>query len=284
MASSRVRPTLWAISDLHLGHPENQALFLRLAPSTPDDWLIVAGDVSERSGTIVQALAHLAHHFAQVIWTPGNHDLWTHPADPLTLRGVARYDWLVERCRHHGVITPEDEFPVWRGPGGPAVVAPLFTLYDFSVHLPSHPGQSDDDIILNDYALLHTDPYPSVIEWCAARVAYSRERLDALGDLPVVLVDHYPLVAEPLLNLFHRGLAPWSATAATARWHLEHKTLAVVYGHLHMPQRAVYDGVRFEEVSVGAPREWARRPTPPGLRPILPAPKRSLFRRGVTPA
>jgi len=264
--------TLWAISDLHVGHPENQALVDGLAPRTAEDWLIVAGDVAERADTVEKTLAFLASRFARVIWTPGNHELWTPRDDPVMLRGVARYDWLVDRARRHGVVTPEDDYPVWTGPGGPAVVAPLFTLYDFSVHLPHRPGHSDDDIVLTDHALLHADPYPGVTEWCHARIAATQRRLNALPDLPVVLVDHYPLVATPLLGVYHRGLAPWSATTATARWHLQHKTLAVVYGHLHLPGRAVFDGVRFEEVSVGYPREWSRRPAPGGLRPILPAP------------
>jgi hypothetical protein len=34
-----------------------------------------------------------------------------------------------------------------------------------------------------------------------------------------------------------------------------------------------YDGVRFEEVSIGYPREWKRRDRRPGVpRQILPAP------------
>jgi hypothetical protein len=45
----------------------------------------------------------------------------------------------------------------------------------------------------------------------------------------------------------------------------------MVYGHLHIPRTTWYDGVRFQEVSVGYPREWRRRgsaPEPP--RTILP--------------
>jgi len=44
-----------------------------------------------------------------------------------------------------------------------------------------------------------------------------------------------------------------------------------VYGHLHIPRTTWHDGVRFEEVSCGYPREWRRRKGPPGvLRQILP--------------
>ncbi|WP_435797549.1 hypothetical protein [Streptomyces avermitilis] len=37
--------------------------------------------------------------FSRAVWTPGNHGLWTHPADPVQLYGVARYDALVELRR-----------------------------------------------------------------------------------------------------------------------------------------------------------------------------------------
>jgi hypothetical protein len=44
----------------------------------------------------------------------------------------------------------------------------------------------------------------------------------------------------------------------------------VVYGHLHIPRTTVHDGVRFDEVSLGYPRQWRRRNGgEPGLRRIL---------------
>ena len=123
---------LLAISDLHIGYPENRAYADALAPADPEDWLIVAGDVGEVFADVGFVLASLANRFATVIWAPGNHELWTLPSDPVPVRGVARYEALVKVCRRFGVLTPEDEFPVWAGPGGPVTVAPLFTLYDYS--------------------------------------------------------------------------------------------------------------------------------------------------------
>src|SRR6201996_5641558 len=103
---------LLAISDLHVGYPDNRAYADALAPGDPDDWLIVAGDVGEIFADVGFVLASLANRFARVIWVPGNHELWTLPSDPVALRGVARYEALVKVCRRFGVLTPEDEFPV----------------------------------------------------------------------------------------------------------------------------------------------------------------------------
>ncbi|KXK58701.1 metallophosphoesterase [Micromonospora rosaria] len=272
---------LLAISDLHIGHPENRAIVEALHPERPGDWLLVAGDVADTVADVEWALGLLADRFAKVVWAPGNHELWTPPGDPVTLRGVARYEHLVQRCRALGVVTPEDPYPVWTGVGGPVLVAPLFLLYDHSWR----PEGLDTPeaalaeahrvgVVCTDEYLLHPDPYPSRSAWCAARLALTERRLaERDGALPTVLVNHYPLVREPTRVLRYPIFAQWCGTEATADWHLRFDAAAVVYGHLHIPRTTWHDGVRFEEVSVGYPREWRQRPIPPGrLRRILPPP------------
>ena len=44
------------VSDLHTGHIGNKPVTESLYPSTPDDWLIVCGDVAERTDEIRWAL------------------------------------------------------------------------------------------------------------------------------------------------------------------------------------------------------------------------------------
>ena len=74
---------LLAISDLHIGYPENRAYADSLAAADPDDWLIVAGDVGEVFADVGFVLASLANRYARVIWVPGNHELWTPKSDPV---------------------------------------------------------------------------------------------------------------------------------------------------------------------------------------------------------
>jgi predicted phosphodiesterase len=283
---------LLAVSDLHVGYPENRAYADALAPGDPADWLIVAGDVGETFADVGFVLASLASRFATVIWTPGNHELWTLPSDQVALRGVARYEALLKVCRRFGVLTPEDDFPVWDGPGGPVTVAPLFTLYDYSFPVngtadadTETAGQADTQdarrrsaalaaaeasgVTAADEGRLHADPYPSVAAWCRDRVAETERRLAAV-DGPVVLASHWPLLSDPVRALRHQAYAPWCGTTATADWHTRHQVLACVYGHLHIPRSTRHDGVRFEEVSVGYPPQWQRRGTaPPPPRVIL---------------
>ena len=79
-----------------------------------------------------------------------------------------------------------------------------------------------------------------------------------------------PARPAPVAALRHPEYAPWCGTELTAAWHRSFPVTAAVYGHLHIPRTTVHDGVRFEEVSVGYPREWQRRgPAPPRPRVIL---------------
>jgi hypothetical protein len=179
-----------------------------------------------------------------------------------------------------GVLTPEDPYPVWEGEGGPLRVAPLFLLYDYSfgrniastmeqaLALAHHAG-----VVCSDEFLLHPDPFPTREAWCHARVGDAEARLgECEPDIPLVMVNHFPLIDAPTKILLHPEFAQWCGTTRTADWHRRFNTAAVVYGHLHIPRTTWHDGVRFEEVSLGYPREWHRRdPARLVLRPIAPA-------------
>ncbi len=274
-------PTLWGISDLHVAHRLNRELLELVRPRSDDDWLIVAGDVGERSADIEAALRLLSERFARVIWVPGNHELWTPVQDAVQLRGVERYDWLVAMCRRLGVLTPEDDYPLWAGPGGPVRIAPLLSLYDFTWLAPGTTTREqslarayETGVVCSDEFQLHADPYPDVAAWCQARVAATELRLEACPrDVPLVLVSHWPLVREPTRVLRYPEFAQWCGTKATADWHRRFRTELVVYGHLHIPSTTVHEGVRHEEVSLGYPREWQRHGLRPGLmKQLLPRP------------
>jgi 3',5'-cyclic AMP phosphodiesterase CpdA len=265
-----------------------------LPPGEPEDWLLVAGDVGEKAEDIEWVLRTLSGRFGTVVWVPGNHDLWAHPRDPMVLRGEARYQHLVQVCRDLGVITPEDPYPVWDGPGGPLVIVPLFVLYDYSFR-PDGARTKEEGLALayqaglmgTDERHLYPDPYPSREAWCQARLDATLPRLEALDPaLPTILVSHFPLTREPTRILRYPAFAQWCGTEQTADWHRRFRAQAVVYGHLHIPRTTWEDGVRFEEVSLGYPREQDRFPERPlTLTQILPpGPARTLRPRPASAA
>lgn len=273
-------PAIFGISDLHVTHPENRRVVERIEPQSAGDWLIVAGDVSETIEDVEWALSLLSRRFGKVLWTPGNHDLWSAPEDPVELRGAQRYDRLVALCRRIGVLTPEDPYPIWEGSGGSVTVAPLFVLYDYSFGRNIAASKRESlalayraGVVCTDEFLLHPNPYPSRDAWCHERVRATELRLQACdATVPTVLINHFPLIDNPTKVLLHPEFAQWCGTELTADWHRRFRASVVVYGHLHIPRTTWHDGVRFEEVSLGYPREWSvRDPSRKPPRRIWPA-------------
>jgi hypothetical protein len=166
------------------------------------------------------------------------------------------------------------------------VIVPLFVLYDYSFR-PDGARTKEEGLALayqaglmgTDERHLYPDPYPSREAWCQARIDGTLVRLAGLDPaLPTILVSHFPLTREPTRILRYPAFAQWCGTEQTADWHRRFRAQAVVYGHLHIPRTTWEDGVRFEEVSLGYPREQDRFPDRPlTLTQILPpGPARTL--------
>jgi 3',5'-cyclic AMP phosphodiesterase CpdA len=277
---------LLATSDLHVSHAQNLTAVRAIAPA-PDDWLIVAGDVGESTDDLITGLRTLTGRFRQVVWVPGNHELWTLRRDPLQLYGEERYRYLVEICRAMGVLTPEDPYPVLEIGDTRVVLAPLFLLYDYSFRPAGLSLEQAMEtayatgVVCTDEVLLDPRPFPDRAAWCRARVEETRRRLDAIpADLATVLVSHFPLTEQtaliPRLPLF----SMWCGTSLTEDWPWRYRAAAVVYGHTHLPGSRVVRGVRFEEVSFGYPHE-RRGIAPPRPRQIVPAPPTAATERAV---
>ena len=268
---------LCAISDLHLGYEGNRKALLEF-PTRPDDWLIVAGDIGETLGHLKLAFDVLNAKYRQIVWVPGNHELWSLPSSESQTRGQDRYQELVDLCRQHNVLTPEDAYRVVDVEGAIVRIVPLFLLYDYSFRPANIPLEGavawagGDGVYCSDELLLHSDPYRSVPEWCHARCQITEMRLMGCNDgVPNVLINHFPLrrdlVELPLIPRF----SIWCGTDLTHDWHIRFNASIVVSGHLHIRSTKYRDGVRFEEVSLGYPHQWQGRIAPnQRVRELLP--------------
>lgn len=270
---------LLALSDLHVGYAINREAILAVTPR-PDDWLILGGDLGETGDHLRFVFSVLGPRFRQLVWIPGNHELWTSREDGVLLGGDAKYQRLVALCREHGVLTPEDPYPVWHGEGGPHRIAPLFLLYDYSMRPADVAAEAavqwaaETGVVAADEFRIEPAPHANLPAWCAARIALTQQRLAAEAhDLPTILINHWPLRED----LIHLPRIPrytlWCGTRATHDWHLRYRARVVVSGHLHTRRTDWVDGVRFEEVSLGYPRHWRQDlGIDLHLRTILPEP------------
>jgi len=268
---------LLAISDLHVRHKKNRAA-LETIGQHGDDWLILAGDIGETKEQLADVFNSLKDKFAKLLWVPGNHELWTQPG--AAVRGEPHYAELVEVARDHGVVSPEDPYPLFEGAGGPAYVCPLFLLYDYSFRAEgiskaeALKASASLGVTCSDEWFLSPAPHPSREAWCAQRLELSQARLDALpSDVPKVLVNHFPLRQDLVRLRKIQSFELWCGTKETEDWHRRWNTVVCVHGHLHMRATDWRDGVRFEEVAVGYPRHWVQSKTwERYLRTILPGP------------
>jgi len=272
---------LYAVSDLHLANKVNlQAL--EALPPHPDDWLILAGDIGELEEHLKFALIILKSRFRKLIWVPGNHDLWTLPSHPNQLKGEAKYRRLVSICRNYGVLTPEDPYAHFPCQDRDYILAPLFLLYDYSFRpadVPEHKAvdwAAESGVVCTDEELLHPSPYLNRSQWCSHRCQYTEARLEqeSKRGLPMILINHFPLRSDMAKLRYFPRFSLWCGTRTTEDWHTRFPVHTVIYGHMHIRSSHHRDGVRFEEVSLGYPRDWIqKRGLDYYLRQILPVPQ-----------
>lgn len=302
---------LYAIADLHISHKLNAEALTELRPH-PGSGLIIAGDVGESLANLHTAFRITTQLFDRVWWVPGNHELYTLPQSPKSkadaeavgesdepLRGEAKYLACLRIAFKYGVLTPEDEFVQWKGDdGGPVLVAPLFTLYDYSFrpHDISRAGaldwaRADNGTEATDEVLLHADPHASRDAWCHVLVKRAEERLEAARarepDIPLVLINHWPLREDLVYIPRIPRFSLWCGTKLTEDWHNRFRASVVVTGHLHVRRTDWKDSCRFEEVSLGYPRQWedAKKSgvdVNDMLRVIWPAPENETHDRDKT--
>lgn len=271
---------LYAISDLHVGVKCNEQA-LGALPFYPNDWLIIAGDIGETVQHLHYTLNILTRHFAQVIWVPGNHDLWTIPSpSEAHLIGEERYYYLVKVCRSYGVITPEDPYPVWPGGGKPTLIVPLFLLYDYSFRDNKLSVEQamiraeEANVVCTDEFLLNPAPYTSRGAWCQARCNEAERRLKEIPPAySIILINHFPIRREHVRVNNIPQFSIWCGTSRTQDWITRFPISVVVYGHVHVRATDYINGTRFEEVSLGYKNNWDQEKGMQSyLRQILPDP------------
>lgn len=253
---------LYAISDLHLANKSNRDALHSILPHN-EDWLILAGDTGETVEHLKLALAILTPKFRQIIWVPGNHDLWTIPLNNDGLKGEYKYKSLVNICRTYNVITPEDEYPQIKLKDKYYVIAPTFTLYDYSYRPDSVNYENAVDwaaesgVVCTDEDLLIPSPHNSIKEWCHIRCKYTELKLDKIpSSIPIIFVNHYPIIEKfAILPRFPR-FTLWCGTKYTQNWLKKYNIKNVVYGHTHIRLSIYWEDIKFDEVSLGYPRDW----------------------------
>ena len=111
-----------------------------------------------------------------------------------------------------------------------------------------------------DEDLLAPHPFDTREAWCAARVEATEARLEALpAEARLIVVNHFPLRHELAVPPRIPRFSIWCGTTSTETWHRRFNIEAAISGHLHLRSTRTIDAVRFEEVSLGYPKQWDQR-------------------------
>ncbi len=250
---------LFALSDLHVDYDQNWKALDTLEPRA-QDYLLIAGDISHKVDRFEACLKKLTQKFNTLYWSPGNHDLWEDPQ--ANISGEAKYQKLVKICQNLSVKTPEDAFDTLMLNGKKTSIATTFTAYDYSF---CPPGFNPEEAIkwayethtrCADELRLKTAPYKSMIEWCDARISYTKTRLETIKN-DILYLNHYPIKQDlarlPLIPRFYI----WCGTKKTESFLNDYPIKYVVYGHLHIPRYHEESDTHFYESSFGYPSQQA---------------------------
>ncbi len=231
-------------------------------PGFHEDWIIIAGDISNKIEHIHFAFEQFTGKFEKVIWVPGNHDLWIKSGDEEMPSSEEKYDLLIKICREYNVVSPEDEYIQYKNGQSVYYIVPAFLLYDYS-YAPENIDSEcavnwavEENVLCSDEIFIVTKEHVHISDWCKQRILYTENRLEQLdSSIPIVLINHFPLLENLVKCDSHPRFKIWCGTTQTKNWHMKYNIKKVVYGHLHTPSSDIIDDTFFEEVSVPYPVE-----------------------------
>ena len=100
---------VFAVSDIHVDYKENlEWIFMLPKDEYSNDILILAGDVSSRPVLIQHVFEILKTVFMEVMYVPGNHDLWVRKGDVQDSK--KKFLKLMEIADENSVLTKPAHF------------------------------------------------------------------------------------------------------------------------------------------------------------------------------
>ena len=257
-------PRIFALSDLHVDFAANLEQVESLSRSDYlADVLIVAGDASHRLDRAEAALGALMERFAQVFFTPGNHDLWVDDGEqPEGIQGLEtsldRVRDLEGLCARLGVRTAP-------GAAGEAWVLPLYGWYEPAFCERLHADAPKDRISRRwaDHQRCRWPPYLlDDGERCCYFAGLNADRLSPSPGRRVISFSHFLPRPDVLPPVVHLRFKEPPRVAGTDRLESQLRTAGScvhIFGHTHIPWDETIDGVRYVQNPLAYPHERKRR-------------------------
>jgi Icc-related predicted phosphoesterase len=236
---------IFAISDLHIDYEENRDWISGLSEQEyTDDVLIVAGDICDKNEELIWGFIKLKKKFSRVLFVPGNHDLWVTRKD--CDDSIMSYKNITEIAEDYGIDTK----PVTMDS---LTIVPLLGWYDYTFGKPGPKliagwldyhqckwpkGFKEEEV--TEYFLALNEQYLSIKNEKIISFSHFLPRIDLMPSfIPANFRIVYPALGTSHLEEQVRMLNP----------------IIHVYGHSHVNQHIVKEGIRYINNAYGYPHE-----------------------------
>jgi len=237
---------VFALSDLHVDYASNSAWINQISCADyRQDVLILAGDVTHEIAALERHLALLASRFREVLFVPGNHEVWVahEHVGKTSLEKLAEVLTAAERAG--ASVVPSRH--------GNLVIVPLLGWYDYSFGEPT-------DALRSSWTDFYACRWPPSIG-----VRGVAQHLDGLNVIPciadadtVITFSHF----VPRIDLLPTGvpastreLFPILGSRTIDQRARSLRTSMHVYGHSHLNRQVTLQGVTYINNALGYPRE-----------------------------
>ncbi len=241
---------LFAISDVHIDYPDNADWIDQVSNQDyRDDLLILAGDLTEDRRLLAWCFGRFAAKFRQVLFVPGNHDLWVRH-ESAGMGSLEKFALVAGIAADAGVSMHPYRY-------GNTVVVPLLGWYDYSFGAPDGdllklwmdyracrwpegfgPKEVTEHFLrMNPESIPHPDPKERVVTF-----SHFLPRIDLI-----------PFFVPRAM----RHLDPVLGSTGIERQLRALRSDLHVYGHSHINRRVRLDGVTYINNAFGYPQESA---------------------------
>lgn len=237
---------VFAISDLHADYPENLLWILQLSNADyQQDVLVLAGDVTDSLEILAQVLRALRAKFREVMFVPGNHELWIHN-DDLDC-SLEKFRVIASLCEAEGIRQSVHSC-------GEVSFVPLYSWYDFSFGEPDRhlrrawrdfkacvwPTELVDSAAVNRHFLAMNEPVLDTKNSTVISFSHFLPRIDVMPKrIPQERRRVYPVLGSEALGEQVKKLQP----------HIH------IYGHSHVNQSIELESIRYVNNAFAYPKE-----------------------------
>ena len=241
---------VFALSDIHIDYENNKRWLFNLSMMDyRRDVLILAGDITDNLQTLEQCFIHLSKAFKQVLYVPGNHELWVvRDSVKSSLDKFKKVSQLALDC---DITMQPCQF-------GSLSIVPLLGWYDFSF------GEPVGDIQHSWIDFRHCiwpDGYQEK-EITHYFLSQNSAALEEVNDTIISFSHFLPLieVMPSYIPEKHRNVYPVLGSQLLGEQVKRLNPLIHVYGHSHINQNIMIDGVQYINNAFGYPAEkWFKK-------------------------